>query len=181
MNLPNAISLGRFMSVPVAVLLILFDRYQEALWLFVVAALSDAVDGFIAKQFDMATTLGAYLDPIADKSLLVGVYIALAHEGALPVWLVILVCFRDLSIVGGVLLLHALTATKHIVEPMILSKINTLAQLVLAGLTLAALAYGWDDRGAATLMVYAVAATTVGSGFAYLVRMLQRGDLEGVP
>ncbi len=98
MNLPNAISFGRFLSVPLVVWLIISDRYAAAFLLFSVAALSDAVDGYIAKRFRMATALGGYIDPIADKTLLIGVFVTLGVVGGIPVWLAILVVFRDFSI-----------------------------------------------------------------------------------
>ena len=70
MTIPNVITLGRLLAVPVIIWLILSREYRPALWLFVLAGISDAVDGFIAKQFAMKSELGAFLDPLADKSLL---------------------------------------------------------------------------------------------------------------
>ena len=79
---------------------------QAAFWLFLAAGLSDAVDGYVAKRFNSRTTLGAYLDPLADKTLLDGTYLALAWAGWLPVWLVALVLCRDVLIVIGVILIR---------------------------------------------------------------------------
>ena len=101
MNLPNAISLARLFSAPLVVWLILSDQTKVAFWVFLIAAVSDGVDGFIAKRRGMETVLGGFLDPIADKVLLVGAYAALGSNGILALWLVILVIFRDLLIVGG--------------------------------------------------------------------------------
>jgi len=163
------------------VLLILFDHDKAAFWLFIAAAVSDAVDGFIAKQFGMATTFGAYLDPIADKSLLVGVYIALAHEGGLPVWLVFLVGFRDLSIIGGVLLMLAVSDVRRNIEPLLISKLNTVAQLLLAAIALWMTAYEAEIGPTFTVLIYVVALTTVASGLAYLARLIRGGELENHP
>ena len=96
MNIPNLITLARLAAVPVIIWLILDNDMKIAFWVFFVAAISDAVDGFIAKHFNAETVFGTYLDPIADKALLVGVYLTLGNEGYLHTWLVILVVFRDL-------------------------------------------------------------------------------------
>src|ERR1041385_9515241 len=107
-----------------------------AFWLFVAAGVSDAVDGYLAKHFDSKTELGAYLDPLADKALLVGIYLTLGWVGLIPLWLVILVAFRDLTIVGGALLEHTITQSFKS-RPMMISKINTALQIALAAIVLA--------------------------------------------
>src|SRR5215470_10721027 len=108
LNLPNLISLGRLLLVPLAISLILDGKYWAAFWVFIIAGISDALDGFIAKHFDRRTRLGALLDPLADKVLLVSVYVTLGVAGQLWTWLVVLVVFRDIMIVGGFLLLQAI-------------------------------------------------------------------------
>ena len=172
MNLPNLITLGRLLSVPISVWLILSGEFAAAFWIFILAGVSDAIDGFIAKRFDMRTQIGALLDPVADKSLLVSVYVTLGVAGQLPAWLVILVVFRDLMIVGGFLLIQLLSARVGW-EPLLISKANTALQIVLAALTLARLGFNLDDHGVGATLVLAVAATTVLSGSAYLVRWAQ--------
>src|SRR5690606_11391126 len=101
-NVPNIISLCWLLCVPVTVFLILNGMMLPAFWLFVAAGVSDAVDGYLAKRLGQTSTLGSYLDPIADKALLVCVYLTLGQAGHLPTWLVIMVVSRDLLIVGGV-------------------------------------------------------------------------------
>jgi cardiolipin synthase len=133
------------------------------------AGVSDAVDGFIAKRFNRRTELGALLDPIADKTLLVSVYVTLGIAGQLPGWLVILVVFRDLLIVGGFLLVHAMSYAMPS-APLIVSKLNTACQIALAAATLAKLGVGLHADMLMQGLVYAVAATTVASGAGYLVR-----------
>ena len=105
--------------------------------------MSDAVDGFLAKRFGMASELGAYLDPLADKVLIVSIYVSLGIVDALPRWLVILVVSRDLLIVGGVMF-SWLIGKPVSVKPHPVSKLNTAAQLLLVGLVLAALGLGFD-------------------------------------
>jgi cardiolipin synthase len=168
-NLPNLITLARLLSVPLAVWLILEGAHAAAFWTFVAAGISDAVDGFLAKRLDRRTELGALLDPIADKTLLVSVYATLGIAGHLPAWLVILVVFRDLLIVGGFLLVHAMAHAMRS-EPLVVSKLNTAFQIALAALTLAKLGLGLELDMPIQGLVYAVAVTTLLSGGGYLVR-----------
>ncbi len=167
MNLPNIISLGRLLSVPVAVYLILQAHFTAAFWLFVVAGLSDAADGFIAKKWGLTSALGAYLDPIADKVLLVAVYLALGSAGHVPSWLVILVVSRDLIIIGGVVLSH-ITVQPVRMHPLKISKFNTAAQITLIAVILAGLGLEAPLGVLPELLVYLVVVTTILSGGAYI-------------
>lgn len=169
-NLPNLISLGRLVCVPVLVWLLLNSVYLTAFWLFVAAGLSDALDGYIAKQWEQTSALGTYLDPLADKALLVGVYVTLGHVSQIPLWLVILVVFRDVIIIGGVILLHISMASVRM-KPLLVSKVNTALQIGLALWVLAELGYGqfWGD--VKTALIYCVGVSTVISGGAYIVTL----------
>ncbi len=168
MNLPNIISLGRLLSVPVAIYLILNDFMTAAFWLFVAAGISDGVDGYLAKALGQSSTLGAYLDPIADKVLLVGVYLTLGQAGHLPTWLVIMVVFRDLIIVGGVILLHISTNVVRM-RTLFVSKVNTATQIALIALVLAELGLDFDLGGFLDALIYVVAVTTIASGASYII------------
>jgi cardiolipin synthase len=170
-SLPNVITLGRLLAVPLMVWLVLSDRMTTAFWVFVAAGVSDGVDGYIAKRFDAVTKLGSYLDPLADKAMLVTIYVTLGIAGEAPSWLVILIVFRDTLIVGGALLIHTLDL-KMRVEPLLISKINTVMQIILAAFLLARLGLGLEDYGLITVLIYVVAATTVGSGLTYLKRLI---------
>ena len=172
-SLPNFFSLARLLSVPVIIWLLIDRALATAFWLFVAAGATDALDGFLAKHFNSQTELGAYLDPLADKALLVGVYVTLGWTRDLPVWLVILVVFRDLTIVGGALLEQTLTQSFKS-RPMMLSKVNTALQIALAALALARLGLGFDDYGVTAILILVVGATTVASGLAYLVHFTRR-------
>ena len=169
LNLPNLITLGRLLSVPLAVWLIIEARYGVAFWIFVAAGISDALDGYIAKRFDRRTRLGALLDPIADKALLVGVYVTLGIAGQLPHWLVILVVLRDVLILGGFALIQATTAPQHL-GPLFVSKVNTSVQIALVGFVLARLGLGIDEGTVTAILIAAAALTTVLSGLSYLLR-----------
>src|SRR6201995_6107338 len=100
-NVPNIITLGRILLVPFIVWAIASNQMEIAFAIFIIAGVSDAVDGFLAKNFNMTSELGALLDPLADKALLVSIYIALGLWGALPHWIVILVVSRDIMIVSA--------------------------------------------------------------------------------
>ncbi len=166
MNLPNIITFARLCAVPVAVWLVLRDHFAAAFWLFVAAGVSDAVDGWLARRRG-PTPVGAVLDPMADKLLLVSMYITLAAVHRLPDWLAILVVFRDLMIVGGVAVLR-LTGQPVAIRPLPVSKLNTVLQILLVALTLAMAATGWDWPLATLVLGWAVAASTLASGGAYV-------------
>jgi len=169
LNLPNLITLARLLSVPLTIWLILGERFGVAFWVFVGAGISDALDGFIAKRFDCRTRLGALLDPVADKALLTSVYVALGIAEYLPNWLVILVVFRDVMIVGGFVLIQTLTAPRQF-DPLYISKINTAAQIALVAYVLARLGLGFPDGAVTPVLIWITALTTVLSGLSYLVR-----------
>ena len=167
-SLPNLITLARLLSVPVAVWLILNAYFGAAFWLFVLAGISDAADGFIAKQLRARSELGAYLDPLADKALLVSVFITLGYGGVVESWLVILIVFRDLLIIGGALLYATMTRALRM-QPLLISKLNTALQIVLAAVLLAKAGYGFAD-GFTEILIHVVAATTILSGAAYVMK-----------
>ena len=169
LNVPNLITLTRLMSVPLMIWLIVAERFGVAFCVFAGAGVSDALDGFIAKRFDSRTKLGALLDPAADKALLSSVYVALGIAELLPNWLVILVVFRDVTIIGGFILLQTL-ATPRKFDPLYISKINTLMQIALVGYVLGRLGVGLPDGLLTNILVWLTAMTTVLSGMSYLVR-----------
>jgi cardiolipin synthase (CMP-forming) len=167
-NLPNLITFGRLLTVPITVYLLMQSAYLSAFILFLVAGASDALDGYLAKRNNQTTELGAILDPLADKALLVGVYVTLGLQGSLPNWLVVLVVFRDVLIIGGVVILY-LVRLEVKMRPLIVSKINTAAQIGLAATVLAELGLRLDIMGLVEAMVYLVGVTTVISGASYIV------------
>jgi cardiolipin synthase (CMP-forming) len=172
MSVANLVTLARLLSVPLAIWLVLDDAMAAAFWLFVAAGVSDAVDGYIAKRFDQRSRLGALLDPIADKMLLVSMFVTLGIDGLLPDWLVILVVFRDVLIVGGFLLATAM-AHEIATKPLWISKLNTALQIALIGVVLGKIGLDVRDFGATAGLTYAVALTTVLSGGGYLVRWVR--------
>ena len=164
------------MVVPL-VWLIASDRLEAAFWLFLAAGLSDFVDGFIAKNFNAKTELGAVLDPLADKALLDGIYLALAMVGWLPVWLSLMVLGRDLLIVVGVILIRRRDPVFR-ATPLVIGKINTFAQILLAACTIAN-AGGWIGLDAqVAVLIVLVAGTTFLSGAGYAVQAVRAAGLE---
>lgn len=164
--------------MPILVWAIVDSQMVLAFWLFVGAGISDAVDGFLARYLEAKSVLGAYLDPLADKALLMGIFITFGIEGYLPSWIVILVVFRDILIIGGAMLYHTLTQSLQM-APLFISKVNTATQIVLAGFVLALLALDVDYDLALMILIWLAALTTVLSGAVYVVRWtIQASSLE---
>lgn len=143
MSLPNLITMARILCVPLIVWTITSGHMLPAFLLFLAAGISDAVDGFLAKRFNMATELGALLDPLADKALIVSIYVALGFTEALPRWVVILVVSRDILIIGGFLVAMLINRPMP-VRPHPVSKLNTVAQIALAAVALGSLGLKFD-------------------------------------
>ena len=146
--------------MPLIVWAITSGEMRVAFILFLAAGVSDAVDGFLAKRFNMASELGAYLDPLADKALIVSIYVALGIADAIPRWLVILVVSRDIMIIGAVVL-STLLGSPIAVKPLLVSKLNTVAQIVFACLVLASLGFGFTLGPVAPLMMAFVTTLTL--------------------
>ena len=168
MTIPNLITVFRLLLVPAIVWLIGNGSFEAALWVFVLAGISDGVDGFLAKHFNMESELGAYLDPIADKALLVSIYVILTMIGEIPLWLTLMVVSRDVLIVGGVMLSWIMERPVEM-SPLYVSKSNTVAQIVYASLVMGDLAFPFDLSGARSTALVFVAVLTVLSAAAYLV------------
>ena len=178
LNLPNLISFARLLSVPLTVWLILYEIHLAAFWVFVVASISDAADGFIAKKFQLQTELGRYLDPLADKALLVSVFITLGHVGLMYTWLVILVVFRDVLIICGAVLSH-LRDQKLSMRPKLVSKINTTVQFILVATVMFMSGEGISNALITDMLAYLVATTTLLSGAVYVISWGQQAvELE---
>jgi cardiolipin synthase len=167
MNLPNLLTIGRILLAPFIIWLIISGEMLGAFIAFLVAGVSDGVDGFLAKRWSQVTALGAHLDPLADKLLLVSIYVALGIGSHLPPWLVILVVSRDLLILGGLMVAWVMHRPMAI-KPLVISKVNTFAQILLAGSVLAVLGMGLYVPGLIQLGSIVVAGLTLASGAVYL-------------
>jgi cardiolipin synthase (CMP-forming) len=172
LTIPNLITLGRILLVPIVVWAITSGAMWLAFILFVAAGISDALDGFLAKRFRMTTVLGAYLDPLADKALIVSIYVTLGVIFLIPRWLVILVVSRDIMIVGAVIL-SWLVGSPIKVKPLLVSKLNTVAQIVFACVLLGSLAFNIDVPLLDDVLMGFVAVLTLLSVAAYVAEWVR--------
>jgi cardiolipin synthase (CMP-forming) len=155
------------MSVPVIFWLLVNGHSRVAFFVFLAAGISDAVDGYLAKRFNWRSELGAYLDPLADKLLIVSIYIALAVAREIPSWLVIAVVSRDVLILLAVLISWLMDQPVRI-KPLAISKINTAAQLVLATTVLGDEGFGLGLDTTRLVLVWITGALTILSLIAYV-------------
>ncbi len=158
--------------MPVIIGFVANEQWQLALYGFVIAGLSDAVDGYIARNYNLRTELGAYLDPLADKALLVSMFVTLGILGLFPFWLVTLVVTRDVLIVGGILLAWLL-GSPMAMRPAMLSKLNTVGQILFVGTTLSVKAFELDIPSLLRFGGIGVAALTLASMVIYLLQWLR--------
>jgi cardiolipin synthase len=172
LSIPNLITLIRILLVPAVIWAITAGEMRIAFVLFLTAGISDAVDGFLAKHFEMRTELGAYLDPLADKAMLVSIFIALGIIEAVPRWLVILVVFRDIMIVSAVIL-SWLVHKPLPLKPLLVSKLNTVAQIALACVVLASLGFHFNAGIAVATLIGLVTILTLLSVVFYLAEWMR--------
>ena len=181
-QLPNLISVLRILLVIPVVYTLANEHYSIALLLFIVAGVSDGVDGFLARHYGWQTRLGAILDPIGDKLLLVSVFIVLGWLGYLPVLLVVLVIARDIIIVSGAVLYHFLIEEVPI-EPVYISKVNTAVQLLLVVIVLTRLSglpfSGLIPGVSIEVLIISAYVTTVSSGMVYVWQWGRRAVTAG--
>ena len=171
--IPNIISIFRILLILPVLLLIFRSQYQWALLLFLIAGLSDALDGYLAKHFGWRTRVGALLDPVADKLLIAGSYIALAWLNLIPFWLATIVVCRDLIIAIGVFIYS------FIIEPFEgeatrISKINTFLELLFVLVILCSIAFDWPANSVITVIGSAVLVTVFISGIDYIISWIRR-------
>ena len=177
--IPNLLTLARIGLVPLLIVLLQDQLYLWSLIVFITAGITDGLDGYIAKRFNAQTQLGAILDPLADKALLVSSYVMLSIMGVIPFWLVVAVVFRDVLIIFGFLIMVMFVGSVKM-QPLLISKINTVLQIAFIIIVLAALA-GINQLSVVTpILSYAVLASSFLSGCAYVyiwsVLMTQNTD-----
>ena len=166
-QLPNILTLSRIAAAPILILLLRDENFELALILFVLAGLTDGLDGWIAKRFNCASQLGARLDPLADKIIIISAYFMLVLGGMLPFWLVTLVIFRDAVIVGGYLVLTTLDGDIPM-QPTKSSKTNTVLQITLVIAVLFENTSWLAIPHTSEFLIYAVALSTIASGVQYV-------------
>ena len=171
-HVPNLLTGMRLACAPALAVLLASGDDRAALGIFAFAGLSDAADGFLAKRFNLATRFGRYLDPAADKLLMLASFLALAALHATPGWLTALVIGRDVAIVAGILLARFLELPIRI-EPILLGKISTAVQIGYIGFVLVTLSFGFDWPLTMQIAVYLTAAATLASWLGYGALLLR--------
>jgi cardiolipin synthase len=170
---PNAICVVRVLLVGPIVFMLLDERYLAALVLIAIAGFSDALDGYLARAFDWRTPLGSLLDPVADKLLVVSVFLTMTILGLVPVFLTVVVILRDVVIIGGAAAYQWLIAPVQ-GEPTVISKLNTVCQLSFVLFTLTDAALTWPPGSVLTVLGAAVLFTSLTSGLNYVVGWSKR-------
>lgn len=174
-HIPNLLTLLRMFAAPVLILCLTDRNYGLGALVFLIAGITDALDGWYAKRFDCVTPLGAILDPIADKMLIITAYFVLSLLGDIPLWLVLIVGFRDLGIVGGYLILQDIRE-QMLPQPSMLSKLNTVVQIVFV-LVIMLNEVNWVSLSIAVdIFLWLVTVTTLVSGVHYIFRWFIRSD-----
>ena len=168
-HIPNIICLVRIILVAPIVMTLLKHQYGFALLLIFIAGFSDGLDGFLAKQCSWRTRLGGILDPLADKLLMVAVFITLTYIGLAPMWLAAVVIGRDLIVISGAVTYNFLIGSVR-PDPSLISKLNTGCQLLYMLLVIAEQAFGWPLSIGILLIGAAVLLTSVVSGLDYVLR-----------
>jgi len=167
LNVPNTLTIFRILLVPIFIYLILKERLYDATVVFVVAGITDAVDGFIARTFNQRTEFGANIDPLADKLLLSGAFIVLTIKGFVPLWLCVPVIIRDFILLAGVIMLRG-SGRKVVISPSIFGKLTTFLQI---STVVYALVLSHKTAGTAFFaLAVATAVVTVYTGFDYALR-----------
>jgi cardiolipin synthase len=170
LNLPNFLTLCRIGSIPVFLIFLTRQSYEAALYVFAAAAVTDGLDGAVARWFDSRTELGAFLDPFADKLMLVSAFVVLTIDGELPGYLLSVVMIRDIVIVVGYLMISFFTGERVPVRPSYLGKLSTVMQLgCVIGVLARAGSYWPEDFNA---LLIATVAVTAASFVHYMYRGL---------
>jgi cardiolipin synthase len=170
LNLPNFLTLCRIGLIPVFLILMTRQRYSEALYVFAAAAVTDGLDGAVARWFDSRTELGAFLDPFADKLMLVSAFVVLTIDGELPGYLLSVVMIRDIVIVVGYLMISFFTGERVPVRPSYLGKLSTFMQLACVIAVLARAGNYWP--GYFNALLISTVAVTAASFVHYMYRGL---------
>jgi cardiolipin synthase len=174
LNIPNILTIARLISIPFFILSMLHQKYEYALIIFSIAAITDVLDGFLARMANQKTKLGAFLDPLADKFLLLTSFIIFTTYGWLPSWIAITVISRDVIVILGWIILVVFTHNKK-VEPSLTGKLANAFQAILIVYVLVSMNFEIDTTMIIKqLVVILVAALTVFSGIQYIYKGYRR-------
>lgn len=167
LTVPNIITIARVLLIPLMVYLLVERRYEQAFYVFVISAVSDLLDGFIARHFNQLSQFGAVLDPVADKLTMLTLTVLLASQGMLPTWLAVAIVARDVVIVSGAVTYRFVVG--HVeMQPTLLSKLNTLLEFSVVAMVLAEAAQIVGREPWLPPLFVVVFVTVVGSGVQYV-------------
>jgi cardiolipin synthase len=173
LNLANCLTLFRILTIPIFLEFLAYHFYLEALLVFAVGGFTDFLDGYVARRMNQQTALGSYLDPVADKLLVITSFVMLGSIGGIPVWLTVIVVARDILILLGYAIIYVLVDERMQVRPSAIGKWSTTLQLFTLALALLMLHDPELISGLALdVLIAASALATVISGFQYLYQGL---------
>ncbi len=173
LNLPNFLTLIRIVLIPFFLVLLASHLYLDALVIFIVGGLTDALDGAVARLMNQKTSIGAYLDPVADKLLVISSFVMLGMIDAIPSWLIVLVVSRDVIILFGYVMLYFLVGDRPKVQPSFIGKLSTLFQLLTVGFVLAFLHDPkFLNARLDEILIWVTSLTSVISGLQYIYQGL---------
>ncbi|MGE5304514.1 MAG: CDP-alcohol phosphatidyltransferase family protein [Alphaproteobacteria bacterium] len=173
LNLPNFLTLIRILTIPFFLVYLAYHRYGEAFIVFVLGGMTDFLDGLTARLMNQQTAIGAYLDPAADKLLVISSFVVLGMIGAIPMWLAVVVVSRDVLLIVGYGIVYFLVEERPAAKPSWIGKGSTMLQLVTMGTALALLAKpGLFDDWVMTGLIALTALATIASGVQYIYRGL---------
>ncbi|HOF06091.1 MAG TPA: CDP-alcohol phosphatidyltransferase family protein [Syntrophales bacterium] len=170
-NIPNTLTVLRIIMVPVIVILLMQGDFLKALVLFALSGITDGLDGFLARVLDQQTELGAYLDPIADKALMVSCFVTLSIKHVIPGWLSVIVVSRDCIILIGIAML-AIMSISFQIRPTMISKLTTVFQLltIFSVLLVHTLAMAEEYKGLLMGLYILTSVLTIASGLNYIFK-----------
>ncbi len=170
-NIPNLLTILRIVLIPVFIISLLYEKYDISLYVFVFAAITDFLDGLIARAKGQITELGSFLDPLADKFLLVSSFVLFAVHKLVPLWLTVTIISRDVIVVTGWIVLYFITHSTK-VEPSKIGKLSNALQLVLLAYIL--LGLNIQHLPSPDLLIYITAFFTILSGIHYIYRGIRQ-------
>ncbi len=170
-NIPNLLTILRIVLIPLFIILLLYERHQASLVVFVIAAVTDFFDGLIARKSGQTTELGSFLDPLADKFLLVSSFVLFAFHKLVPLWLTVTIISRDVIVVTGWVVLYFVTHSTK-VEPSVIGKLSNALQLILLAYIL--LGLNIQHLPSPDLLIYITAFFTILSGIHYIYRGIRQ-------
>ncbi|PKN34577.1 MAG: CDP-diacylglycerol--glycerol-3-phosphate 3-phosphatidyltransferase [Deltaproteobacteria bacterium HGW-Deltaproteobacteria-19] len=181
MNIPNSLTLLRIILVPAIVILLMQGSFKVAILVFLISGLTDVLDGYLARVLHQQTVLGSYLDPIADKALMISCYVTLAVKKILPGWLSVVVISRDCIILIGVAVLTIMSVS-HKIQPAPIGKLTTAVQILTVFVFLVSRAVpGAIAESFMEGLVWVTAFFTVVSGFYYIMIGVQHINQQQKP